>query len=118
AENQWQRWSMFSVTGESHDDWRGRFFWLPASLTSVLESDPLEAVHFARDEMANLAWAVEMTVADGTGKGIETKLLIPDPPPPAPTIAGVRYTLGTTVPETWIPFLPEHLPGSITDIRF
>jgi hypothetical protein len=116
-ENVWQRWSFFSVTGESSDDWRGRFFWLPASLTSVDMSAPLEAVSFARDEMANLAWAVETTVPDGTGKGIETRLLIPDEPARPPTIAGVRYTLGTTVPENWIPFLPEHLPGSIEDIR-
>ena len=117
-ENVWQRWSIFSVTGESQDDWRGRFFWLPASLTSVDQSEPLEEVNFARDEMANLAWAVETVVPDGTGKGIETKLLIPDEPPPPPTIAGVRYVLGTTVPENWVPFLPEHLPGSIQDIRF
>ncbi|WP_027155706.1 hypothetical protein [Mesorhizobium sp. WSM2561] len=116
-ENVWQRWSFFSVTGESRDDWRGHFFWLPASLTSVDVSEPLEAVSFARDEMANLAWAVEDIVPDGTGKGIEARLLIPDEPPPPPTIAGVRYTLGTTVPENWVPFMPEHLPGSITDIR-
>ncbi|MFD3458315.1 hypothetical protein ACFWVM_01255 [Nocardia fluminea] len=117
AENKWQSWSFFSVTGESRDDWRGRFFWLPASLTSVEESEPLEAVSFARDEMANLAWAVEDTVPDGTGKGIETRLLIPDEPTPPPTIAGVRYALGTNVPENWVPFLPEHLPGAIADIR-
>ena len=30
----------------------------------------------------------------------------------------MRYRLGTTVPENWVPFLPEHLPGSIQDIRF
>lgn len=113
-----QRWSFFSVTGETDDDWRGRYFWLPASLTSVESSEPLEAVSFARDEMANLAWAIEDIVPDGTGKGIETRLLIPEEPPPPPTIAGVRYTLGTTVPENWVPFLPVHLPGSIQDIRF
>jgi len=118
AEDAWQRWSFFSVTGESRDDWRGRFFWLPATLTSVDQSEPVEEVTFARDEMANLAWAVEDTVAEGTGKGIETKLLIPDNPPPPPTITGVRYVLGTVVPENWVPFLPEHLPGSIQDIRF
>lgn len=112
-----QRWSLFSVAGESDDDWRGRYFWLPASLTSVDSSAPLEAVSFGRDEMANLAWAVEDIVPDGTGKGIETRLLIPDEPPPPPTIAGVRYTLGTTVPENWVPFLPVHLPGNIQDIR-
>ena len=118
AEDVWQRWSFFSVTGESQDDWRGRFFWLPASLTSVEQSKPIETVSFARDEVANLAWAVEDIVPDGTGKGIETKLLIPDSPLPPPTLTGVRYLLGTTVPENWVPFLPEHLPGSIQDIRF
>ena len=118
AEDVWQRWSFFSVTGESRDDWRGRFFWLPASLTSVDQSEPIEEVSFARDEMANLAWGIEGVVPDGTGKGIDTKLLIPDSPPPPPTLTGVRYVLGTTVPEYWVPFLPEHLPGSIQDIRF
>lgn len=113
-----QRWSFFSVTGENDDNWRGRYFWLPASLTSVDSGEPLEAVSFARDEMANLAWAIEDIVPDGTGKGIETRLLIPEEPPPPPTIAGVRYALGTTVPENWVPFLPVHLPGSIQDIRF
>jgi hypothetical protein len=116
-EDSWQQWRFFSATGETIDDWRGKFFWLPASLTLVDESEPIEAVSFARDEMANLAWAIEDTVPDGTGKGIETKLLVPDSPPPAPTMAGVRYVLGTTVPENWVPFLPEHLPGSIQDIR-
>ena len=117
-ESIWQRWSFFSVTGESRDDWRGRFFWLPATITSVDQSEPIEEVSFARDEMANLAWGIEGVVPDGTGKGIETKLLIADEPPPPPTLAGVRYVLGTTVPENWVPFLPEHLPGSIQDIRF
>ena len=37
---------------------------------------------------------------------------------PGPSIAPVRYVLGTTVPENWIPFLPVHLPGSVQDIRF
>jgi hypothetical protein len=118
AEDVWQRWSFFSVTGESRDDWRGRFFWLPASLTSVDQSEAIEKVCVARDEMANLVWAIEDVVPDGTGKGVETKLLVPDNPPPAPTPTGVRYLLGTTVPENWVPFLPEHLPGSIQDIRF
>jgi hypothetical protein len=117
SEQNWGQWSFFSVTGDTADDWRGRFFWLPASLTSVDQSTPIEAVSFARDEMANLAWAVEDTAPDGTGKGIETRLLIPDEPAPPAAIAGVRYVLGTTVPENWVPFLSEHLPGAIADIR-
>jgi hypothetical protein len=93
-ETAWQRWSLFAVAGEDRDDFRGRYFWLPASLASVEESDPIEELSFTRDEMANLAWAVEDTVPDGTGKGIETRLVvIADAPPALPpaTTALVRY---------------------------
>jgi hypothetical protein len=117
-EDDWRRWSLFAVTGESRDDWRGRFFWLPASLVAADQSEPLEAVAVARDEMANLAWAVEDVVPDGVGKGVETKLLVTEDPRPAPALVATRYVLGTTVPEYWVPFLPEHLPGSVADIRF
>jgi hypothetical protein len=119
-EEQWQRWSLFSVSGENFDNWGGRYFWLPASLTSVQESEPIETVMFGRDEMANLAWAVETIVPDGVGGGVETRLILPPPPPtPAPADPdAVHYTLGTTVPENWIPLIPVHLPGSVADIRF
>lgn len=117
-EAKWQRWSVFTVTAESRDDWRGHYFWLPASLAYLEQSEPIEAVSFARDEMANLVWAVEDTIPDSTGRGIDTRLLVPPEPQPPVNVLGVRYTLGTTVPENWIPFLPEHLPGSIQDIRF
>jgi hypothetical protein len=120
-DTQWQRWSMFNVSGQDGDAWRGRYFFLPASITQAHESDPIEEVSFVRDEMANLAWAVEETIPDATGKGIEARLVAQTaglPPLPAPSIAPVRYVLGTTVPENWIPFLPVHLPGSVQDIRF
>ena len=120
-ESAWQNWSLFSMSGDTADAWRGRYFWVPASLGSLQESEPIEQVLFGRDEMANLAWAIEATVPDATGKGVETRLLLPEPPPPplpADPAASARYTLGTTVPENWVPFLPAHLPGSVTDIRF
>jgi hypothetical protein len=113
------RWSMFAVSGESGDTWRGRYFWLPASLTSVQQGEPIEAVSFARDEMANLAWAIEETIPDGAGSGIAARLVADQHvlPTPAPAVA-VRYTLGTEVPENWVPFLPVHIPGGFQDIRF
>lgn len=112
------RWSMFAVSGESADPWRGRYFWLPASLTSIAQGEPIEAVSFARDEMANLAWAVEDTIPDGAGSGIAARLVADQhlAGTPAPAVA-VRYTLGTEVPENWVPFLPVHIPGGVTDIR-
>ena len=51
------------MTGQDGDAWQGRYFFLPSSVTQTHESEPLEEVSFVRDEMANLAWAVEETIA-------------------------------------------------------
>lgn len=120
-ESAWEKWSLFTHSGDVADAWRGRYFWVPPSLSFVQEGEPIEEVLFGRDEMANLAWAIEAAVPDATGKGVETRLLLPEPPkPPEPAdpSASARYTLGTTVPENWVPLLPVHLPGSIADVRF
>lgn len=121
SDTQWQRWSMFNISGQDGDAWQGRYFFLPSSVTQVHESEPIEKVSFVRDEMANLAWAVEETIPDATGKGIEARLVALTaelPPLLAPSAAPIRYVLGTAVPENWIPFIPVHMPGSVQDIRF
>src|SRR5207247_2003202 len=41
-----------------------------------------------------------------------------EPPPIAASTASIRYVLGTTVPENWIPFLPVHQAGSNQSIEF
>jgi hypothetical protein len=41
----------------------------------------------------------------------------PTPFVPVGDTAAIRYVLGTTVPENWIPFIPVHLPGSDTEIQ-
>lgn len=122
ADNNWQRWSMFNLSNKDEIGSYNRQFFLPAALTQTLESDPLERVNFMRDEMANMVWAVEEIIPDATGKGIDgsdaaDKTGI-EPPPIAASTASIRYVLGTTVPENWIPFLPVHEPGSVQQIRF
>jgi hypothetical protein len=47
---QWQRWSMFNVSGQDGDAWQGRYFFLPASITQTHESDSIEEVSFVRDD--------------------------------------------------------------------
>jgi hypothetical protein len=47
--------------------------------------------------------------ADKTG-------IVPEPIPGSP--ASIRYVLGTTVPENWIPFFRLMSPGSVQQIRF
>jgi hypothetical protein len=119
---QWQRWSMFSLSNKNAMEEYNRQFFLPAALTTTLEGEPLEEVNYLRDEMANMVWGVEDRIPSAAGIGIDgheaadkTGVL---PPPIGATTAAIRYLLGTTVPENWIPFLPVHQPGSAQDIRF
>jgi hypothetical protein len=91
-------------------------------LTKSLESPPLEEVNFIRDEMANMVWAVENIVPSQAGKGIRgNEMALSDAPAdpfvPAGT-AEIRYILGTKVPDNWRPFVPVHVNGSDTEIRF
>ena len=121
-DNNWQRWSMFNLSNKNEMGQYNRQFFLPAALTQTLESEPIEQVNFMRDEMANMVWAVEDWIPDATGMGINgndaaDKTGIVPPPIPGST-ASIRYVLGTTVPENWIPFLPVHQPGSIQQIHF
>ena len=69
-ENNWQRWSMFNLSNKNEFGSYNRQLVLPSALTSTLESDLLEQVDYARDEMTNMVWGVEEVIPDGTGKGI------------------------------------------------
>lgn len=122
ADNNWQRWSMFNLSNKDEMGQYNRQFFLPAALTQTLESEPIEQVNFMRDEMANMVWAVEDWIPDATGMGIngndaaDKTGILPEPIVGSP--ASIRYVLGTTVPENWIPFLPVHEPGSVQQIQF
>ena len=118
----WQRWSLFNLSNRGDLGSYNRQFFLPATVGAALESDPLERVQFVRDEMANMVWAVEEIIPDATGRGInghdaadKTGVIAP---PILHSPAAIRYVLGTTVPENWIPFLPVQRPGSSQDIAF
>jgi hypothetical protein len=121
-ENNWQRWSIFNLSNKNELGSYNRQFFLPAAITSTLESDPLEQVNYTRDEMTNMVWAVEEVIPDGNGKGISgydaADRFGVEPPPIAASTANIRYVLGTTVPENWIPFLPVHQEGSNQSIQF
>ena len=123
----WRRWAMFnlnrrSVTSSAAADTR---LFVPPALIKTMESEPLEVVTFLRDEMANMVWGIESTIPDGRGGGKDgfeaaTKLydyLVSITPPtaplapPVPNNAEIKYELGTTVPENWIPFIPMRKGG-------
>ncbi len=120
-ESNWQRWALFHHTDKNDAGFDTNLFYLPPALMKSLEGEPLEEVNFLRDEMANMVWAVEGIVPSQAGRGADGKEMALGEEASAPFTpageAGIRYVLGTTVPENWIPFIPVHMQGSDTEIR-
>lgn len=122
AETNWHRWSMFHHSSKTNTQNNTNLFYLTPAITKSLESPPLEEVNFLRDEMANMVWAVENIVPSQTGKGVRGNEMALSDKPADPFVpvgtAGIRYVVGTTVPDNWKPFVPVHINGSDTEIRF
>ncbi|MFO7178048.1 MAG: hypothetical protein DIU78_005030 [Pseudomonadota bacterium] len=102
-------WNLFTLSAESKD-LAGLFFLAP-TVPERLEGGPLEEVALFRDEMANLAWAVERTVQGASGEPRDRRI---EPPPRSVhrriesdrIEAELIYRLATPVPEQWLPFVP------------
>jgi hypothetical protein len=128
SDDSWQRWAMFALNIKGTVD-------EPADLTllvlptvpKIQESSPLEEVAFIRDEMANMVWGIETVVPMAHGWSREGNIAAAEldaylraaPPPPEPfqPKASFRYNIMTTVPENWIPFVPEHVPNNNRQIQ-
>jgi len=118
-------WCMFELSGTDRPGTpplapRGNLLFLAPALLKALDSRPLEELLFLRDEMANVAWAVEHVVLGG----IENRLqpgAVPDAPQTelAPPSALPRYRLASGVPPNWTPLLPQRVgnPPSLRLVR-
>jgi hypothetical protein len=116
----WDYWAMFNLeeSGAVPDD---RLLY-PPTVHKTMESDPIEEVVFARDEVSNIVWAIEKKVANPLGKGVdwdtlsrEKKQWILDQVaigtmPIAPLeVANYQYDYMTdSTPENWIPFVSRY----------
>jgi len=90
-------------------------FFLPPALLKCLESRPIEEVLFLRDEMANLAWAIERVVESPTERPLsrfegeleQKRRAEQELPSQSVAISEVlRYRLSTETPDYWVPLLP------------
>jgi hypothetical protein len=83
---------------------------IPPGAVAVQDGPPVEEVLFLRDEMANLAWAVERSVQGPSGAARDRSRELDGLPSPAvKTVedAALDYQLQTAVPARWIPYLPK-----------
>ena len=127
----WTSWDMFSLsprgTGAASAPLPEHLF-LPATLATVIDAAPHESVALVRDESADMVWGVETRVPDGVGASQdgtqsarrftdEIEARRPPVPPPPDDAPALRFTLGTEVPESWIPFVPVHKPADTRAIR-
>jgi hypothetical protein len=100
-------------------------FFLPPTLATSLEGPPVEEVLLIRDEMANMAWAVERIVQGPSGRPVDRfeefqeKQQRQPPPAPAPgDNPPVTYRLASTVPDHWIPLVPVRIGDDQRAIAF
>jgi hypothetical protein len=109
-------WRLYGLSGASG---RGAAtvdaFVLPHVLGSVLEGRAVEDVLFLRDEMANMAWAVERVVESPIERPRNRFDEEPEPAPPesSPLPGTAAYRLGTTPPHNWVPLLPVRTPTGL-----
>jgi hypothetical protein len=121
-----ESWRMFEFTGSIP---KTNVFFLPPALMNSLHSEPLEDVLFLRDEMANMAWAIERTVEGPSGQPVDRiveyrkrRELIrqledaarPLPSEPDPTL---QYRLSSEVPAPWVPLVPQQIDPASGQIR-
>lgn len=129
SEDDWHRWAMFQLSVRDGAGAASTALLLPPATVKTLDGPPLEDVELARDEVANMVWAIERTVPSVTGAGVSGKdealetrqyherLVAERTRQTVDYQAAVAYRAMTDVPEHFIPFVPVHLPGSVREIQ-
>ncbi|MEU7870015.1 hypothetical protein [Dactylosporangium sp. NPDC049140] len=127
VENDWQRWSMYTLDTLQATDAADTRLLLPAHAPQIATGPALEDVSLIRDEQANLVWGVERTISTPTGdprRGDEIaaellaqqRRLHPAAPPDEPH-AAIAYTAMNDVPAHWIPFIAAHVPDDSRSVQ-
>jgi hypothetical protein len=101
-------WSMFQTSGGPADR-----IMLPSVISGASEGAPVEEVLLVRDEMANMAWAIEHTVSGPAGQRVDRHERWRDRLArlPRQSVEGLPddtmvYTLADAPPDHWTPLVP------------
>lgn len=110
-------WRMFELSSPATTD-TGDVLLIPDTLPTTLSSRPSEEILLVRDELANLAWAVERVVESATGRPLDRQLDEQDRRRRAELADGneatgdaavtpLPYSLQTLPPSNWYPLIPH-----------
>jgi hypothetical protein len=108
--------NLFGLADSREPSGASPWFLLASALPGALESPSVERVFVARDEMANLAWAIEQRIEDDAGVPFERYDLMSRPDPAAPS-AMPTYHVDTFVPDFCYPLIPEHISPEREAVR-
>jgi hypothetical protein len=109
--------NLFGLTDVREASGASPWFLLASVLPGSLESAPVERVFIARDEMANLVWAVEQRIEDNAGFPYERYDAMSRPVPADPS-AMPAYHVDNFVPDYCYPLVPEHISPGAEAVRF
>jgi hypothetical protein len=105
------RWNLYRLESAKAPGGLASFF-LAGSPAEAGEGSPIEELHLLRDEVANVAWAVERIVPHPLTRGTESPLPAPATAENSPT--GLIWTLAPpSPPRHWFPLLPTEV-GRLT----
>ena len=107
------RFSMFTTNQTGRAGVTEAAFVVPPGGRTAQEGPAREEVVFARDEAANMAWAIEVMVEgpDGLARDRRREPTVTLPvPAPAPG-TDLVYRLETETPPWWVPLVPVPKPG-------
>ncbi|MEU7428173.1 hypothetical protein [Streptomyces sp. NPDC040750] len=110
-------WSMFTLHGPDPDHPAASgLLMLPAERGQA--GEPLEHVVLARDELANLAWAVQRDYTDDRGERMDRRDRWARLAAAEPVVTGElpAYRVQGVVPDYWFPLVPEQVRTA--EIRF
>jgi hypothetical protein len=108
-------WSMYTLHSDDPDHWAANSL-LMMPCTQGHRGEPLEQISLTRDELANLAWAVQHRITDDRGEPVDCRdRWLRTPPPTAAANRTVpAYRVQTHVPNYWFPLVPvQEKPGVI-----
>ena len=116
-------WSLFQLSPAAGGAApRGRpatnLFFLPPSVSQTVEGATLEELLLLRDEMANMAWAIERRIESPLEAALERAGDVLEAAPPAGAEAAMpAYRLASVTPPHWVPLLPVRVDEVTREVR-